>query len=51
MGNVGVGKIFIDAKGAGRLYIPKKFMGNLPFGNGEIIKLIFKDGVLIAEKL
>jgi len=47
----GVGKIFIDARGAGRLYIPKKFMKGLPFENGETIKLTFKDGVLIIEKL
>jgi antitoxin component of MazEF toxin-antitoxin module len=51
MQKVGVGKIFVDSKGAGRLYIPKKFMRNLPFENGEQIKLTFKDGILIIEKL
>ncbi len=36
-----IGKLFIDAKGAGRLYIPKSFMEKLPFENHEKVKLIF----------
>jgi hypothetical protein len=51
MEKVGVGKIFIDSKGAGRLYIPKRFMSDIPFRNGETVKLTFRDGVLTVEKL
>ncbi|MCL4421117.1 MAG: hypothetical protein M1477_05455 [Candidatus Thermoplasmatota archaeon] len=48
-----VGKIFIDSKGAGRLYIPKGMMERLPFINQEKVKLIFdtESGTLVIERL
>ncbi len=39
----GVGKIYVDSKGAGRLYIPKKLMECLNFDNGEQV-IIKSDG-------
>lgn len=46
-----VGKLFIDNKGAGRLYIPKSMMEKLSFENGEKVKLTLTDGILVVEKL
>ena len=48
-----VGKLFIDSKGAGRLYIPKSMMEKLPFANQEKVKIVFdgESGKLTIEKL
>jgi hypothetical protein len=42
-------RIYIDAKGAGRLYIPKEFMGQLGFHNKEKMFLSFDDGFLTVS--
>jgi antitoxin component of MazEF toxin-antitoxin module len=46
-----VGRIYVGRDGEGRLYIPKSMMQKLPFQHGEKLKLTFKDGVLVTEKL
>ena len=48
-----VGKLFIDVKGAGRLYIPKGMMEKLPFSNQQKVKITFdsEKGELRIENL
>ena len=42
-------RIYIDAKGAGRLYIPKEFMVQLGFRNKEKMFLSFENGLLTVS--
>jgi hypothetical protein len=42
-------RIYIDAKGAGRLYIPKEFMAELGFRNKEKMFLSFENGLLTVS--
>lgn len=42
-------KIFVDANGAGRLYIPKEFMAQLGFRNKEKVFLSFDNGLLTVS--
>ena len=42
-------RIFVDSKGAGRLYIPKEFMALLGFGNKERMILSFENGLLTVQ--
>jgi len=32
-----IGKIFVDSKGAGRIYIPKRLMKKLDFQNRDLV--------------
>ena len=42
-------RIFVDSKGAGRLYIPKEFMALLGFRNKERMILSFENGLLTVQ--
>ena len=42
-------RIYIDANGAGRLYIPKEFMAELGFRNKEKMFLSFENGLLTVS--
>ena len=47
----GVGRIYVDGKGAGRLYIPKELMSSLTFENrGKVLIRVVNRSKLVIER-
>ncbi len=48
--NVGVGKVYIDKYGAGRVYITKELMNKVRFSNREQVIVIVENDKIIVKK-
>lgn len=47
----GIGSFHIGSRGEGLIYISKKIINDIPFNNGDQLRISVENGKLIVEKL